>query len=418
MDDPRLLLALLLGVAIGLGGVLQGLQWKNTTPNAGQEGDARKIAALESELSMVKRENDALRSLAQGGGEVAVLPEWISHVESELGLNFLSSPVVHRIAREELRDRVVASIESRLGPSGMDDRQAAFELLGLIEPGVDLLTELATARAVIGDAWFDSSSGEAWVTDRFDAEAVPSQAVVLKLLGRILLHQHAPPQVDPSDDAAWAREALHEGVALGIEQRYLAKRALDSGFLPPERDKVAENIRNALSPMVKTLLDFTQQDGKAFADTLHVAGKDELRKALRHAALSTHEVVTRRVQPPTELPRLAPGDDEVYLRGSLGMLGLRACMANRPGSSPPMDAITEAWRADHFEFFADGETDVAVAWLLVFSDEAAAGKWEEILQLTRHGDESRVIRVVRRGKTEVLLINCASETLAKGIMTP
>jgi hypothetical protein len=230
--DPKSLLPWILGGAIGAGGLLQGLHWK--TSSRGQDAadlETQLQIALE-ENDLLKRENESLRSLAQGGGELAVPPEMIAHVEKEIGLNFLSNPVVHRIAGEELRDRVTASIESRMGPSGMDDRQEAYLRIGWLRPEDNLLHQLASVRAVGARGWFDDSSGEAWVTDRFVIEEIPDQAVLLRLLTRVLLHQHfPPPPAYPGDDAARAREALHQGAAAGTESRFLAANARTIGFL-------------------------------------------------------------------------------------------------------------------------------------------------------------------------------------------
>ena len=191
MADPKSLLPWILGGAIGAGGLLQGLHWKSSSrgKDAADLETQLQIALEENEL--LKRENESLRSLAQGGGELAVPPEMIAHVEKEIGLHFLSNPVVHRIAGEELRDRVTAAIESRMGPSGIDDRQEAYLRIGWLRPQDNLLHQLASVRAVGARGWFDDSSGEAWVTDRFVIEEIPDQAVLLRLLTRILLHQNA-----------------------------------------------------------------------------------------------------------------------------------------------------------------------------------------------------------------------------------
>ena len=123
MPSPQTLLPWLLGGVIGAAGILQGLHWRsssNTTDLVELENQLR-IAGEENE--MLQRENESLRSLAQGGGELAVPQEFIDRAEKEFGLRFLSSPVVHRLAGEELRGRIMAAIESRYGPAGIDDRQ-------------------------------------------------------------------------------------------------------------------------------------------------------------------------------------------------------------------------------------------------------------------------------------------------------
>jgi hypothetical protein len=206
VPSPKTLLPWLLGGAIGAAGILQGLHWRATSSGSDLSGleDQLRIAGEENE--MLRRENESLRSLAQGGGELAVQQEMIDRVEKEFGLRFLSSPVVHRIASEELRDRIAAAIESRFGPAGVDDRQESYKYIGWLRPGDDLLAQLTAVRAVGAIGWFDDATGEGWVTDRFDIKNIPDQAALHRLLVRIIFHQQfPPPPAYPGDDAARAR---------------------------------------------------------------------------------------------------------------------------------------------------------------------------------------------------------------------
>ena len=231
---------------------------------------------------MLKRENESLRSLAQGGGALAVPQELIDRVEKEFGLRYLSGPMVHRIAMEELRDRIAAAVESRFGPSGIEDRQEAYRLIGWLRPGDNLLAQLTAVRAVGVKGWFDDVTGEGWVTDRFEIENIPDQAALLRLLARILLHQHFPPPPGyPGDDAARAREALHHGAAAGAEARYYAANARAIGFLPMKQDLEVEQMFSTLPAFVQGITTFPGNEGKGLADTLHVSGNEALHAALR-----------------------------------------------------------------------------------------------------------------------------------------
>ena len=119
---PEKILPWLLGGAVGAAGLIQGFHWRASAPPADAEDAQGKITALENEMAMLRRENESLRSLAQGGGELPVDPATINFVEESLGLSFKSTPQVHRIAGEELRDRIIASIEARYGPHGLESR--------------------------------------------------------------------------------------------------------------------------------------------------------------------------------------------------------------------------------------------------------------------------------------------------------
>src|SRR5690606_20281406 len=97
---------------------------------------------------ILTRENESLRSLAQGGGELAVPQELVSRVEKEFGLTFKSTPVVHRATTDELRDRISAGFESGFGPAGADYRQEAYTLIGWLLPDDKLLPQLTAVRSV------------------------------------------------------------------------------------------------------------------------------------------------------------------------------------------------------------------------------------------------------------------------------
>ncbi|HSP42246.1 MAG TPA: hypothetical protein VLO11_05205, partial [Luteolibacter sp.] len=296
MPSPKTLLPMLIGGAVGLGGIMQGLHWRSVAQSSGIADLETQLRLATEENEMLKRENASLRSLAQGGGEVAVPREAIDRAEKEMGLRFLSSPVVHQIASEELRDRIAAAIESRFGPSGIDDRQDAYRLIGWLGPDDNLLAQLTLVRAVGAVGWFDDVTGEAWVTERFNPDDIPDQAALLRLLCRILLHQHFPPPPGyPGDDAARAREALHQGAASGAEARFYAASARALGFMPMSENADVEQIFNSLPPFIQGLTTFPVINGKGLADTLHVQGNEAL-----HAALRTPPQTPRAILLPAE----------------------------------------------------------------------------------------------------------------------
>jgi hypothetical protein len=174
---PEQILPWLLGAALGAAGLIQGYHWRSLAPSDDSGETGAKLIALENEVALLKRENESLRSLAQGGGEV--------HVDTEkaLGMDFKSNPLVHRVAGEELRDRIVASIEARYGPHGLDSRQQSWTLMGLLNADDRFAPQLAATKSVGARSWFDEQGGEAWVTDRFDPQSVPDQAALIRALG-------------------------------------------------------------------------------------------------------------------------------------------------------------------------------------------------------------------------------------------
>lgn len=372
MPSPQTLLPWLLGGVIGAAGILQGLHWRSSAGTADLAELENQLRIAGEENDMLKRENESLRSLAQGGGELAVPQEIIDRVEKEFGLRFLSNPVLHRIAAEELRDRIAAAVESRFGPSGIDDRQESYKLIGWLRPDDDLLAQLTAVRAVGALGWFDDATGEGWVTDRFDLKNIPDQAALVRLLARILFHQNfPPPPAYPGDDASRAREALHQGAAAGAEARVYAASARTIGFMPMKENVEATQLMASLSPFLRGLTTYPVTEGKSFADTLYIKGNDPLHAAFRNPPQTTRAILSP-AEPDTEpmaleLPAIS---EEPFLTETAGELGLRLWLGD-------LDAATEiasSWKNDRYLLFPDGEESSAVLWDFELENAAATDK--------------------------------------------
>jgi len=361
--SPKAMLPWLLGMAVGAAGLLQGLHWRSQSPSTALEALESQLRMVTEENEILHRENEALRSLAQGGGEMPVPQEFIDHVEREFGLQFISSPVVHRIAREELRDRIAAAIESRFGPSGIYDRQDAYRLIGWLREGDDLLAQLTAVRAVGVRGWFDEVTGEGWVTDRFEITNIPDQGALIRLLSRILLHQHFPPPPGyPRDDASRAREALHQGAASGAEGRFLATQARTIGFMQVDQNHEVELLMANLAPFIEGITVFPVTEGRGLADTLHVQGNEQLHNALRNPPQTTRGILYP-AEPPDQVRtvELPPPPEEPYLVETAGQLGLRLWL-DALGDPGKALEIAAAWRGDRYALVPDGEESALVIW--------------------------------------------------------
>ena len=413
---------------MGVGGILQGLHWRSTGSTSGLADLETQLRIATEENAMLKRENESLRSLAQGGGEVAVPREAIDRAEKEFGLRFLSNPVVHRIAGEELRDRVAAAIESRLGPAGIDDRQEAWRLIGWLGPDDDLLAQLTVVRAAGARGWFDDVTGEAWVTDRYDPESIPDQAALVRLLARILLHQHfPPPPAHPGDDAARAREALHQGAASGSEARFYALGARSIGFMPMAENKDVEQLFNSLPPFIQGLTTFPVVEGKGLADTLHVQGNEVFQNAFRTPPQTTQAILLparTKVPPPLEMPAMP---EEPYLTESAGQLGLRLWLEPMGDAGAALE-ISSCWENDRYLLIPDGEASAAVIWDIELESKEAADRMQAaaldrvaaMAGLNESAELAKVfttankrhLRISRPSDTKVRFLNTATPELA------
>jgi hypothetical protein len=410
MISGKVLLPVLMGTAIGAAG------WMQASRGGGSEALLEQLRIAEEEIAMMERENASLRSLAQGGGEVAVPQEMIAKVEKDYGLTFLASPVFHRIAGEELGYRIEAAIESRFGPQGVDDRQEAYRRIGWLREGESLLEQIVAVKSVGALGWFDEMTGEAWVTDRFDLKNVPDQAAMVRLLVRILLNQHfPPPAVYPGDDAARAREALHAGAASGAEARLYAASARGIGFMPMNENSAAARLLLRLSEFVQGVSLFPAVEGKGLADTLYLKGTTEFSDGMRKSPQNTLEIVlpreTRRGGE-VALPEIL---DEVYLRESAGYLGLRLWLSLTDDLGMA-EEVSRSWLKDGYVLFADGEMSSGLVWEVTLENKAAADTFAKVAQDLAEGMavEGRFLGTLRVSETAVRFFNTATkETAAK-----
>lgn len=372
--NPKVLLPILLGGALGAGGIFQGLHWKNAANLGRAEEMAAELDGLREEIRILQRENESLRSLVQGGGELSVPAPLVEFAEKVIGMDFRSSPMVHQVAGEELTDRVTASEESRFPPNSLGHRQQAWTAMGLLTPNDRYAPQLAVTRSLGARAWFDDQTGEAWVTDRFDTESIPDQAALLRSLVRILLHQHYPPPAGyAGDDADRARNALHHGAAMAVENRFLARQALGRGFTGSMDDGGASRELLASLPVfIRGIATFPSQLGLPRADRL--MQQEELLGSLHKPPTTTADYFPDCEGLSVELPQVPEHPGELVLEESVGMLGLQLWLATL---EPELADLATSWRGDQFHLRARSDLQLDLFWVIRLKDASSA---EQILK--------------------------------------
>lgn len=414
MPSPQTILPWLLGGAIGAAGILQGLHWKSTRAPADLTELENQLRTASEQIENLRHENESLRALARGGGELSVPQPFIDRAERESGLRFRSKPVIHRTTVVALRDRIAAAIESRLGPSGIDDREESYRLIGWLRPDDDLLTQLTAVRSVDANGWFDEAAGEGWMLDKADLKNIPDQATLVGLLTRIVFHQHfSPTPAYPGDDAARAREALHHGLAAGAEARFYAEKARTDGFMPMRENQELKQLLASLSPFLQGLASFPVVEGKGHADSLHVLGNDPLQAAFRNPPQTTRAIF-RPGEPAAPIALDLPStSEEPLLTETAGQLGLLLWL------KPHDDAASEiaaTWKNDRYILFPDGESSAAIVWDIELDSTESVDRLQAIALgkttvLATHGDH-RHLAIVRVSPTRVRFLNTAEAATA------
>lgn len=424
MPSPNSILAYLLGSAIGAAGILHGLHSKATRTPADHNVLENQLRVATEEVEMLKREIESLRSLANGEGAVTVPREFIAHTEKEFALRFLTNPIIHRIAPDELRDRIAASIESRFGPSGIDDRQLAYSLMGWLRPEEDLLTQLTVARAAGADAWFDDVTGEGWMPAKTNLKNIPDQAALVGLLVRILFHQHFPKTPDyPGDDANRAHDALHHGTAAGANARFMLEMARTAGFMPMNENKEAKQFLASLSPFVQGLTNFPDGEGKGHADALYVQGNEALQAVFRNPPLTTAAIMRAGTMAANFIVLEPPVTPEApFLSESAGQLGLFLRLVQL-GDIDSATEIANSWKSDCYVLFPDVGNTSAVVWDIELDSSSKADRLQAMtakLTATQGGgeNEQRYISLVRLSPTRLRFINTANSVTADKLRTP
>lgn len=307
----------------------------------------------------------AARRPASRGIE-SVLPELVAFVERERGLPFKREVDVELLDDDEFKARLGSPDEE--DRQEIEDDQAVLRAMGLLDPGVDLVE---TVMEFAGDAVLGFYDAE---TDELVVRGAKPTALARTTLVHELVHaledQHFNlERPELGDEAAAGFQALAEGSAVVIEERYLdslsaaerrsarrAERALGNGVADdvPEAVQIAFGFPYAFGPdLVRALLA--------------AGGRPQLDDAFDRPPLSTEQVLDpgrylagdepREVRaPPADRPAVGDGEiGELFL-----ILMLRAELSDRQAQE-----AAQGWGGDHYVAWRDGtRTCVRMAFVM------------------------------------------------------
>lgn len=295
------------------------------------------------------------RGPARGTGIADVLSELMGFVERERGLPFLEKVDVVLVDDEEF--------DARLGSPDPDTRdkieevEAVLLAMGLVRPDVDLLAivEEFAKQAVLG--FYDAGSGELVVRG---AEATPlARTTVVHELVHALEDQHFDlERPDLGDEAAAGLQALAEGSAVVVEERYVdslsaaERRSAEGAELALGRGVVA-----AMPEVVQIAFGFPYAFGPNLVRAvLDAGGQPRLDQAFEDPPLSTEQVLdpARYLRGDDPRPVGAPrADRPAFGDGEIGELYLLLMLRAELTDRDARDAA-QGWGGDHYVAWRDG----------------------------------------------------------------
>lgn len=380
----RLLVALLVAVLVvvatscggGSGGTNGSTGGSNTPGGTGPDGSTTTIETIPSvPASAIPGTHSASISDeldAEMRAEIGVL---ILDTEESRALPFLEMPTVTILDQTEFASRVAEEVGKDVDAEGLASNQKLFELMGMIDSGIDLHQLLVDlyAEQVLG--FYDGSAKEVVVPAAVDGFTAFQRVTLVHELVHALTDQHFDfyPEherllAEGNGDDAAALLAAIEGDA--TYQQFLYLQNLD----PSEAAEAATEAMSfdttrldAAPTWVGLDLAFPYEQGLVFiGQIIAEGGLKAVDKMYQDLPTTTEQILNPRKylrrEEPTRLEPVSvtlPGW-EIGQDGSWGEWGVRMILtgAVTPGK---VTQAADGWGNDSFRTLVDGD-DIAMAW--------------------------------------------------------
>jgi hypothetical protein len=285
----------------------------------------------------------------------AVLPGLEAFVERERGLAFKRPVKVSLLDDATFNERAVSSDPA--SRKEVEDAQAALQAMGLLRPGVDLW------RAVIGFVQGSAVGSYEPGTDELIVRGAQPTPYVRMTLVHELTHaledQHFDiDRPELGDEASLGFEALVEGSAVRIEERYRSS-------LSPDERRQAAREEAATGPGTPADVPAVVEEAFAFpytygpglvAAVLRAGGQPRLDAAYADPPRSSEQVVQPAHYLGGDRPRPVPtprADRPPFDDGEIGQLFLLLMLDSRLGHRQALEAAL-GWGGDHYASWKDG----------------------------------------------------------------
>ena len=308
------------------------------------------------------------------------IDELIAITEEYRELNFLEPPTVTLVTDEELAARVRQQIEDELDPDDLTRDTAVQVLLGLIDPGVDLLELYTNLYSEQVAGYYDGELEEMVVPAGTELSALQKVTLVHELT-HALTDQHFAfderiEQLSDEDrfEELSALQAVIEGDASFTELLYVTELPL-AEQLAVVTDALAQDttILDQTPRFIQDLLVFPYVEGSEFIQTLWSSetGFDLVNDAYLQPPSTTEQIyhpgVFARGETMTEVvfPDFSLAGYEIEEEAAWGEVSFRVMFDQGLAAATAKQAAT-GWGGDRYRVLWDGED---VVYVLVYEGD-------------------------------------------------
>jgi hypothetical protein len=316
------------------------------------------------------------------------LLELVRITQETRGLSFKTAPLISVVTDDELESRVREQIEEDAEDLPVDE--ALYQLLGLLDPGVDfesLLTDLYGEQVA---GFYDGETGELVVPMRAEGLSVVQKATMVHELTHALTDQnfefHDSYQAmfdEQRYDEASAFQALIEGDASLAEVLYLQTLSqAELGEFFAEALQQGTDQLEAAPQFLQDSLIFPYDSGLKFVQTLYLQSEDweevnEAYETIIDLPGSTEQIITpgdfgRDLPIDVVMPALDVAGYELAESSVWGEFGLRILFDEVLNDDDTL-AAADGWGGDHYDVYYDGSN---VAFVLVYEGDTVADRDE------------------------------------------
>lgn len=371
---PERVFQILLTIGLLAGGWFYGDYWKKSSRANGDSQDSAELRAQNTELTQeLDRLNDELAQVRSmlASGPYPVPATLISWIEKEHSMVFLRPPNVRLASPTDIREAAQNNLAFIHGEMGLEHESLAWELLGILPPNQQLMTQLLFVNSTGVKGILDLTKEQILLSENFDPVSIPDRSVLVRLLAQQLSYQTHPEKKWLSRDHWQAWEALHTGAAAALQARFLKRSAAanEAAWSNPEPRR--EELLNDLSPALQGFCNFPFIEGADYTRFFYHDSRQAFAEMFRNPPLTTYQIFhpNHDPRPVTKLKEL-PKPGELISQNQLGELGLRLWLDPFIGNEES-ENLSGHWLADRYDLYKE-ERSYHLTWQIETSSEESA----------------------------------------------